>query len=88
MGGKGKGLGDSGVTAMGIAGQSYCSQVSVPVRCGRLYDPVDCSPPGSSVRGISQARMTRMGCHLLFQGIFLTQRSNPGLLHRRWILYH
>ena len=27
------------------------------------------------------------GSHSLFQGIFLTQESNPGLLHCRWILY-
>ena len=29
-----------------------------------------------------------MGCHFLLQGIFLTQGSNPGLLHYRQILYH
>ena len=29
-----------------------------------------------------------MGCHALLQGIFLTQGSNPGLPHCRWILYH
>ena len=28
------------------------------------------------------------GYHSLFQGIFLTQGSNPGLLHCRQILYH
>ena len=28
-----------------------------------------------------------MGSHSLLQGIFLTQRSNPGLLHFRQILY-
>ena len=28
-----------------------------------------------------------MGCHFLLQGIFLTQGSNLGLLHCRWILY-
>ena len=26
-------------------------------------------------------------CHALLQGIFPTQRSNPGLPHCRWILY-
>ena len=31
---------------------------------------------------------TRVGCHALLQGIFLTQASNLGLLHRRWFLYH
>ena len=29
-----------------------------------------------------------MGCHFLLQGIFPTQRSNPGLLLCRWTLYH
>ena len=28
------------------------------------------------------------GCHFLFQGIFLTQGSNPGLLHCGQTLYH
>ena len=44
-------------------------------------------PPGSSVHWILQARIHGVGCHALFQGIFLTQGSNPGLLHCRWILY-
>ena len=30
---------------------------------------------------------TGVGCHSLFQGIFLMQGSNPGLLHYRQILY-
>ena len=33
-----------------------------------------------------------VGCHFLLRGVFLTQRSNPGLspclLPRRWLLYH
>ena len=42
--------------------------------CLTLCDPMDCSPPGSSVHGISQARtLTGVGCHFLLQGIFLTQ---------------
>ena len=45
-------------------------------------DPVDCSLPGSSVYGISQARNTGVGCHFFpSPGTFLTQRSNPRLLH-------
>ena len=36
-------------------------------------DPMDCSPPGSSVHGILQARI---GCHPLLQGIFPSQESN------------
>jgi len=47
----------------------------------RLCNPTDCSPPGSSVRGILQARMG-VGCHFLLQGIIPTQGSNLHLL--RW----
>ena len=46
-----------------------------------------CSPPGSYVHRISQAR-TELDSHSLLQGIFPTQGPNPGLLHRRQILYH
>ena len=31
---------------------------------------------------------TRVGCHVLLQGIFPTQGSNTGLLHCRQILHH
>ena len=31
---------------------------------------------------------TGVDCHFLLQGIFLTQGSNPGLLHCRQTLYH
>ena len=40
----------------------------------------------SVVHGILQARI-RVGSLSLLQGIFLTQGSNPGLAHCRWILY-
>ena len=42
-------------------------------------DPMDCSSPGSSAHGTLQAS-TGVGCHLLLQGILLTQRTNLGLL--------
>ena len=48
------------------------------------WDPVDCSPPGSSVHGISQARALEWvaaGVSFLLQGIFPTQELNPRLLH-------
>ena len=47
---------------------------------------MDCSPPGSSVHGDSPGKYTGVGCHALLQGIFLTQGSNPVLLHCRRIL--
>ena len=56
--------------------------------CPTLCDPVDCSPPGSSVHGILQARILEWVAMPLLQGIFPTQGSNPGLLHCRCILYH
>ena len=36
----------------------------------------------------SPGNNTRVGCHLLLQGIFLTQELNPSLLHCRQILYY
>ena len=52
-----------------------------------LCDPMDCSPPGSSLHGIFQARILEwLGCHSLLQWIFQTQELNPGLLHCRQIL--
>ena len=33
-------------------------------------------------------KSTGVGCHFLFQGIFPTQGSNPGLPHCRQTLYH
>ena len=59
--------------------------------CPILCDPVDCSPPGSSVHGIFPSKNTEVGCHTLLQGIFLTQESNQcllRLLHCRQILYY
>ena len=38
--------------------------------CPTLCDPLDCSPPGSSVHGDSPGRNTGVGYHDLFQGIF------------------
>ena len=56
--------------------------------CPSLCDPMDYSPPGSSVHGDSPGMNTDVGCHALLQGIFPTRGSNPGLPHCRWILYH
>ena len=41
---------------------------------------MDCSPPGSSVHGISQARVREWCCHALLQWFFQTQGSNQQLL--------
>ena len=55
--------------------------------CLTLCDPMDCCLPGSSVHGDSPGKNTGVGCHVLLQGIFPTQGSNPVLLHCRQIFY-
>ena len=46
-----------------------------------LCDPMDCSPPNSSVHElILQKRILEWGCHALLLGIFWTQALNPCLL--------
>ena len=49
---------------------------------------LDCSPPGSSVHGIFSDKNIGVGCHVLLQGLFPIQRSDPALLYCRQILYH
>ena len=59
--------------------------------CPTLFDLMDCSLTGSSVHGKFSGKNTGMDCYFLLQGIFLTQGSNPSLLHLRhcrWIFYH
>ena len=51
--------------------------------CPTCCDPMDCSPPGSSVYGDSPGKNTGVGCHALLQGIFPIQGSNSGLLYCR-----
>ena len=53
--------------------------------CPTLCDSTDYSPSSSSVHRDSPGKNTRVGCHALLQGICLTQGSNPGLPHCRWI---
>ena len=60
------------------------------IRCSitsdSFYDPMDCSPPGSSVHEDPPGKNTEVGCHAVLQGIFPTQGSNPGLPYCRRIL--
>ena len=55
---------------------------SFPTHC----DPMDDSPPGSSVNGGTPGKNTGVGCHAHLQGIFTTQGLNPGLPHCKRIL--
>ena len=60
---------------------------SIAQSCLTLFDPMDCSLPGSSVHGGFSRQEHWSGCHALLLGIFPTQGLNPGLLHCRQILY-
>ena len=52
---------------------------SVAQSCLTFCEPVDCSLPGSTVHGISEANpmSTGMGCHILFQEIFPMPEIEP-----------
>ena len=63
------------------------SESEVAQLCPTLCDPMDCSLPGSSVHGIFQARVLEWVAISFSRVIFPTQGSNPGLLHRRQMLY-
>ena len=52
---------------------------SVTKLCLTFCDPMDCSLPGSSARGIIPGRILDGG-HFRLQGIFPTQGLNPPLL--------
>ena len=62
-------------------GKDKCMHAKLLHSCSTLCNPVDCSPPGSSVHGDSPGKNTRVGCHALLQGIFLAQGLNPHLSH-------
>ena len=62
---------------------SVCLLCLVAQLCLTLYNPMDCSLPGSSVHGDSPGKNTGVGCHSLLQGIFPPQELNRGLLHCR-----
>ena len=53
--------------------------------CLTLSDLMD--PPASSIHGIVQSRVLEWIAISFSRGIFLTQGSNPGLLHCRQTLY-
>ena len=62
----------------------YCS---VPKSSLTLEDPMNFSPPGSSVLGTSQARIW-VGCYFLLQGIFPTRDGIHITCIGRWTLHH
>ena len=66
-------------SASEVQGQKVKVTQSRPTLC----NPMDCAySPWNS-----PGQNTGVGSHCLLQGIFPTQRLNPGLPHCRWILY-
>ena len=63
-----------------------CVKVLDTQSCPTLSHPMNCSPPGSSVHGISQPRILS-GLPFPSPGIFPTAGLNPSFLHCRQILY-
>ena len=74
-----------------ILGKSLTQLLSLQ-SCSTLCHPMDCSPPGFSCSQDSPSKNTGVGCHFLFQGIFLTQGFNLSFscvfCIYRWILCH
>ena len=58
-----------------------CALRIITWSCSTVCNPMDCSPPDSSVHGDSPGKNTGLICHALLQGIFPTKGLNPGLLH-------
>ena len=66
----------------------YCVHAKLLQSCPTLLWPCGLKPARARSPWNSPGKNIGVGCHFLLQGIFLTQRSNPGLLHCRQILYH
>ena len=65
------------------------NKVLVAQLCPTLCSPIDWTRAYQVPLPMEFSRQEYWsGCHSLFQGIFPTQGSNPGLLHVRQILYH
>ena len=52
------------------------SESEVAQLCTTLHDPMDCSPPGSSVHGILQARVLEWGATAFSgEGLYIAAKS-------------
>ena len=64
------------------------SESEVPQSCPTLSDPMDCGPPGSSIHGISQARVLEWGAIAFSVGSYSTLNSfvicAEYIRRRRW----
>ena len=63
-------------------------ECSVAQSCPALCDPINCSPPGSSVHGISQARILEWVAISFSTGFSCSRDQTWVSSIGRWILYH
>ena len=66
----------------------YCCCCLVAKLCPTLWPPWTIAHQAPLFMGFLRQEPTGVGYHFLLQGIFSTQRSNPGLLLCRRILYY
>ena len=75
----------TGAGRMGFIEQNVCICAHLLQLYLTLWDPMDYSPPGSSVHGVFLAKNSGVSCHALLQEIFWMWGSNLHLLHCGWI---
>ena len=69
--------------------QYYCESESISCSVmSNSLQPYGLQPTRLLCPWDSPGKNTGVSCHSLLQGIFLTEGSNPGLLHCRQILYN
>jgi len=59
------------------------SESEVAQSCPTLRNPMDCSPPGSSIHGIFQARVLKWGA-IAFSGLRVEEDVKKGQADTRW----
>ena len=72
------------------------SESEVAQSCLTLQDPMDCSPPGSSIHGIFQARVLEWGAIalseyetiILIKGLMLKESGNTEELYKLMLFSH
>ena len=71
---------------------TYIENISLRAKslqlCPTLFDPMDCSPPGSSVRGFLQARIPEWVAISSFRGSSRFRDQTRISWIGRWIFYH
>ena len=56
---------------------SAAAAAKSPDSCPTLCDPMDCSPPGSSIHRNFPGKNIGVGCHFLVQGIIPNPETEP-----------